>query len=190
MHPTPQRLFAAIALLAGLVSTGCCGPMMFHGGCTSGCGECYVDPWINEPASCCDPCDSCGNYDGQSCSSCRPVFSGIKTIWGYRYGGTGCGGCDSGCDSCGGLEVGCGLEPSCGIEGCSDCGAHGHDHMVPQGPMHHSARGFVGSPYESNAGGYGESIVEYSDPMESSRIIVPNDRRVSGRPQMGYQNRR
>lgn len=196
MRSFTSPLAVAAVVLLGFASGGCCGPLLFHGGCASGCGECYVDPWINEPAECCDPCDSCGNYDGQSCGSCRPVFSGVKTIWGYRYGGA-CGGCDSGCDSCGpvgpgcGLEPGCGfepgisIEPGCGLEACSDCGPAVHGHPMHGQPVHHSARGFVGSPTP-----LGETIVDYSDPIESSRVIVPQDRRFSARPRTNYPTRR
>ncbi|MGB7342844.1 MAG: hypothetical protein WBD20_01410 [Pirellulaceae bacterium] len=142
------------SLLVGL--TGCVGPMANGplGGCTgpacgsnssacTGCGELYVDPWVNHPADCVDPCNTCGNYNGQSCGSCRPLFSGIRSLWGYRCddacndcvgpvcftggrgalnGGGGCG-CDGGC-SCG-AEVGpgCGCEPACGLE--AGCGFEG-----------------------------------------------------------------
>ncbi|TWT74784.1 hypothetical protein CA85_00690 [Allorhodopirellula solitaria] len=123
-----QTLLLAVCLT---LTVGCCGPMWQHGscagggvgGCSDGCGACdgcgelYVDPWINHPADRCDPCDSCGNYNGQSCGKCRPVFAGVKSLWGYRCDdgcggacGGGCGGaCDSGCDtgSCGG-DCGCG----------------------------------------------------------------------------------
>ncbi|MEL7335767.1 MAG: hypothetical protein AAFN70_06110, partial [Planctomycetota bacterium] len=108
-------------------------------------GERYIDPWINDPADCCDPCDQCGNYNGQSCGECRPVFSAVASLWGYRYDG-GCGeGCNSccgfkpvvaqpaclcgngGCDGggcCGGCsEPSCGFEPACGCESSCSCGA-------------------------------------------------------------------
>ncbi|TWU33023.1 hypothetical protein [Novipirellula artificiosorum] len=103
----------------GCESGGACGPIAWGaacGGCgeCEGCGELYVDPWINEPADCCDPCDQCGNYNGQSCGKCRSVFSGIESLWGYRCGndcscsdmacGGSCGGC-GGCDSCGSGET-------------------------------------------------------------------------------------
>jgi hypothetical protein len=118
------------------LSTGCCGPMacgpMSCGSCSSGpvlagscggcshgcdgCGERYIDEWINHPPTC-DPCDSCGNHNGQSCTACRPMFDGFKSLWGYRRDcgcgqsscdscGTSCdGGCDSGCESCGGGHI-------------------------------------------------------------------------------------
>ncbi|WP_442505735.1 hypothetical protein SH528x_004538 [Novipirellula sp. SH528] len=131
MKPTYQ--FSLLTLsIALLWFTGCCGPscgggangpfMLGGGGCgTQGCGECegcgelYVDPWVNHPADACDPCDKCGNHNGQSCGKCRSVFSGVESLWGYRCGvDAGCdGGCDSGCDS--GCEVGCGCE-SCASE--------------------------------------------------------------------------
>lgn len=148
----------------GPMGAGCFGPMGGPGFCDScdsgcgnascdgcdsctGCGELYVDPWINHPADCSDPCDACGNFNGQSCGKCRSVFAGIATLWGYRCGcdggpiattdrtfaptcGVGCDGCDScyvepacGCEGpcdCGVIvEPGCGMEPVCGVEpGC------------------------------------------------------------------------
>ena len=102
--------------------TGDCGPVAFSScdGCgdCEGCGELYIDPWINHPADVCDPCDRCGNYNGQSCGKCRSVFSGIASLWGYRCdvgcgcGDVSCGGCDGvidGCcgDSCDGCDSGC-----------------------------------------------------------------------------------
>lgn len=127
-------LFASVVFLGmAVLSGGCCGPMWRPGGCGTGacgtsacgstcgdgcgscegCGELYIDPWINEPADCCDPCDSCGNFNGQSCGKCRGVFAGVKSLWGYKCddgcgcdgGSCGYGGCDGG--SCGG-DCGCG----------------------------------------------------------------------------------
>ncbi|WP_235908449.1 hypothetical protein [Roseiconus nitratireducens] len=118
----------------GPMGAGCCGPAVTgscDGQCDSctGCGELYVDPWINQPADCVDPCDACGNYNGQSCGKCRSVFAGFKSLWGYRCGcdpgpvamsdrcfaPDRCQGCDSGCD-------GCLAEPACGCEGPCQCG--------------------------------------------------------------------
>lgn len=115
---------AAAALMS--LSTGCCGPLWrascgvgCDGGpavaCTDGCGMCdgcgelYVDPWINHPPDCCDPCDACGNYNGGSCGQCRGVFAGVKSLWGYRcadHGAVGCDGigCDAGCADCNGAQ--------------------------------------------------------------------------------------
>ena len=116
---------------------GCCGPAVASNDCAcNGCGELYVDPWINHPADCVDPCDMCGNYNGQSCGRCRPMFEGIRSLWGYRCGPQ-CGGCDDpGCAvECSGgfLGGGCGTPCSCGggcdagctdvcSDGCSSCG--------------------------------------------------------------------
>ena len=141
-----NRISIALFCTATIWMTGCvgpmacgpggaCGPIAFNDcdGCgdCQGCGELYIDPWINEPADCCDPCDRCGNYNGQSCGKCRSVFAGFPSLWGYRCSP----GCDSGCDSCGvatcdggcdavPVDVGCGLEPACGCEpgcGCDTC---------------------------------------------------------------------
>lgn len=106
--------FLSTAIL--LFSVGCCGPMWQPSGCGSacgtaacgtcddgcgscgGCGELYIDPWINHPPDCCDPCDSCGNFNGQSCGKCRGVFAGVKSLWGYQCV-DGSANCDGGCDS-------------------------------------------------------------------------------------------
>lgn len=103
------------------------------GGCSAcdGCGELYIDPWINHPADCCDPCDSCGNHNGMSCGKCRPVFSGIKSLWGYRCVDN-CGGCD---DCASGPFNTCGGGGCDG--GCSECG-HGeviHGDVIHQGAI-------------------------------------------------------
>lgn len=148
-----STIFAALSLtwFTGCVGPRACGPGGDCGpigisscdGCgeCEGCGELYVDPWVNHPPSG-DPCDSCGNYNGQSCGSCRSVFSGVASMWGYRCGDcgcgdTGCGGCDascgcetgtcdSGCDSCGGCEASCGCDSGGGCDascgGCDSCG--------------------------------------------------------------------
>lgn len=106
---------------------GNCGPVAFGTSCDGcgeceGCGELYIDPWINHPADCCDPCDQCGNFNGQSCGKCRSVFKGFASLWGYR--------CDAGCSDCvhSTCDAGCGLaasggccDSSCG--GCDSCGS-------------------------------------------------------------------
>ncbi len=105
--------------------TGANGPIAFNNcdGCgqCDGCGELYIDPWINEPADCCDPCDRCGNYNGQSCGKCRSIFTGFASLWGYRCdpacGSCGVGGCDGGCGVAGCDTVGC--DPGCGCESCA-----------------------------------------------------------------------
>ncbi|TWU16611.1 hypothetical protein [Allorhodopirellula heiligendammensis] len=151
-----QTLLLALSLT---LTVGCCGPLWNHGGyagacgggCSDGCGACdgcgelYVDPWINDPADCCDPCDSCGNFNGQSCGKCRPVFAGIKSLWGYRCADSCGGGCDGGCD--GGCSTG-----SCG----GDCGCDGHGSLHPAGE-------YIGGYSEGQptiALGDGERIVE------------------------------
>ncbi|TWU66563.1 MULTISPECIES: hypothetical protein [Crateriforma] len=161
----------ALALFSLTGITGCVGPMgcgpmgCDSGGCDAGgpiilghantgcqscsdCGELYVDPWINHPADACDPCDVCGNYNGQSCGKCRSVFGGIAHLWGYRCDG----GCDGGCDSCQvpmghgalyagsscgcetacdcGVEPACGMEPACGVESCGGCASCGGGHIA------------------------------------------------------------
>ncbi|MGB7326268.1 MAG: hypothetical protein WBD31_15445 [Rubripirellula sp.] len=159
-----KRFAAVIAWSALLWMTGCVGPMACGpngangplainscGGCgdCEGCGELYIDPWINEPANCVDPCDKCGNHNGQSCGKCRSVFSGFESLWGYR--------CNDGCDSCGSASCGGGCCPpisggalgggpgdcdsGCGCAsgcdgGCESCGGQdsvyiGGDEMMP-----------------------------------------------------------
>lgn len=129
-------LLPAVLLLAagGCVGPMACGPFACGTACCdgplswgktacgdpcNGCGELYIDEWINHPPKCCDPCDTCGNYTGQSCHACRPIMRGFPSLWGYRCepppagcdrveGRVGCGfegGCDSGCASCSGGAV-------------------------------------------------------------------------------------
>lgn len=132
--------FAVIGMTGcvGPMGAGCCGPMAPGNACTTcndctGCGELYIDPWINHPADCVDPCDQCGNHNGQSCGKCRSVFGGVASLWGYRCGCEHTGGIVSlgGCDSCGsGCDPGCGcescgpaiMEPGCGCAGACTCG--------------------------------------------------------------------
>ncbi len=115
---------------------GNCGPVAFGSSCDGcgeceGCGELYIDPWINHPADCCDPCDRCGNFNGQSCGKCRSVFSGVASLWGYR--------CDSGCGDCGEAtcDGGCGAFLSLG-GGC-DAGCDGCDSCCSPGDLVHVA---------------------------------------------------
>jgi hypothetical protein len=132
-----RRTLALVALFAvvcfTIISTGCvspmgcgnnaCGPISIAGcgGCgecggagdCEGCGELYVDPWINHPPTS-DPCDCCGNHNGQSCGRCRGVYNGFASLWGYRRHA------DTQCGSCGPLLSAGGCGPSC--DGCSSCG--------------------------------------------------------------------
>ncbi len=158
-----QHLSILTLSIALLWFTGCCGPscggvangpfMLGGGGCgTQGCGECegcgelYVDPWINHPADACDPCDKCGNHNGQSCGKCRSVFSGVESLWGYRCGVE--ADCDSGCDS--GCEVGC---------GCESCASQSYPDEFHSGEFH------SGGEYISGESHYpGETIVESEEP--------------------------
>lgn len=143
----------ALAWVFGIamLASGCCGPMacgpmgcgslnngpLMVGSCggkcgsgCDGCGETYIDEWINHPPSC-DNCDSCGNHAGDSCGSCRPIFHGFKSLWGYRRDG----GCDSGCStgSCG-CETGASCDGGCG--GCDSCGGGG-EHFAGGELRHH-----------------------------------------------------
>lgn len=158
MNHAAQSFLLTICLI---LTVGCCGPMWNHGGCAGacsggscdgcgacdGCGELYIDPWINEPADCHDPCDSCGNFNGQSCGKCRPIFAGVKSLWGYRCDDGCSGGCAGGCDG------GC-VGGSCDSGG--DCGCGGHGSLQPTGRY---AGGYTeGEP--TFALGEGETIVE------------------------------
>jgi hypothetical protein len=62
--------------------------------CGSGCGELYVDEWLNDPPDCCDPCDNCGNWIGPHGSNMgqpRPLHRG--NLWGQRFEGNCCSEC-------------------------------------------------------------------------------------------------
>lgn len=69
------------------------------GGCNScgagklsgaGCGELYVDEWLNEPPT----VDNCGCGECQTCGR-QPIRSLLSTLWGETYSGS----CETGCDS-------------------------------------------------------------------------------------------
>jgi hypothetical protein len=57
--------------------------------CTSGCGELYLHPWINDPPHPCDPCDDCGHWTGAK-HFCGPAGCGAacnvswRGLWGQR----------------------------------------------------------------------------------------------------------
>ncbi len=188
MNHAAQTLLLALSLT---LTVGCCGPMWNHGGCVGtcagdgcgtcdGCGELYIDPWINDPADCCDPCDSCGNFNGQSCGKCRPVFAGVKSLWGYR--------CDDGCD--GGCDGGCG--GGC-THGGGDCGCDG---ALPNSGGQYMSGYAGGQP--TLALGEGERIVESHmsgepAPVRSGAVPSPTPARIkqqSGTSRQIFQPRR
>jgi hypothetical protein len=123
--------------------TGGCGagPLLGLASCRGGCGETYVDEWVNEP-----PCiDNCG-YCNSGCDSCRrPVRSLLQLLWGTPYD-AGCG-CDTGCDS--GCDGGCGGGSALAVSGSMptqscNCGrSHAvHSSATPtQASPGHAARG-------------------------------------------------
>jgi hypothetical protein len=59
--------------------------------CGSGCGELYFDEYINEPPVC-DPC-GCNNEWVGGYRECRPWYSRIRDLWGYKYPGSQCTEC-------------------------------------------------------------------------------------------------
>lgn len=175
---------AILMSAAGCVGPMACGPMgcsgpivAAHGGCghgcgdtCNGCGERYYDEWINHPPSCSDPCDSCGNYQGQSCHACRPILSGFKSIWGYRCDPPPVGCASAGCDNLG-CQGGC--EPRCGCESCdSSCGTcggqpvEGEHYDVPNGMMMESAP--MHAPHEMH---YETPIQSQSGVSQQPRIV-------------------
>jgi len=165
-------LAASLAILtlgSGCVGPMACGPMgcsgpivAAHGKCGSGCGDAcngcgerYYDEWINHPPSCTDPCDSCGNYHGQSCHACRPILSGFKSIWGYRCDPPPVGCPRAGCDNLG-CRGGCDSQ-------CGSCGG-GHHYSVPHEAMMDQM------PVE----------VPYNEPIDSQSSLYSQPRIVRG----------
>jgi hypothetical protein len=133
--------------LLSLASVGCCctqglttcnscdgrmcasGPLASLASCRSGCGEVYVDEWLNSP-----PCiDDCGYGNCGTCGprNGRPLLSFARMIVGLPFN-AGCGGCDGGCSSCG-VEGGyVASAPS----SCNCGGSHGGS--VYHGTVEHS----------------------------------------------------
>lgn len=64
--------------------------------CSGACGEVYWDEHINDPPVC-DPCGPQGAWGGGNCGTCRPWYSRMRDLWGYRYESPEC----SGCSACG-----------------------------------------------------------------------------------------
>ena len=90
--------------------------------CSSGCGEIYWGPWLNDPPADCDPCDDCGNWVGERC--CPPKLSHhlLAGLKGVHY-----------CADCGGKGGGC---ASCSKGGGDVIFEHGdaiHEQVVPPG---------------------------------------------------------
>ncbi len=67
------------------------------GGCCNGCGEYYCDEQVNEPPVC-DPCAGNGEFTGESCGPCKPLWQRMKMLMGTSYHGKcGCNECNHGC---------------------------------------------------------------------------------------------
>ncbi len=140
------------------VPAGNCGTAACRGGlgsgvlldliaCRGGCGEIYVDEWVNEPPTpdqCGFPCGGCGH-----CVQCQPVRNALRLLWGRPYVGAChsdvCGtGCDGGCSSCdagysGETYVDEGYHVTAGSshKGCNCGGGH---HSTHGAPMHIPSR--------------------------------------------------
>lgn len=118
-------------MMSGGCSTGGCGEAAMVGprltpgllagsSCRAGCGEVYVDEWLNEPPV----ADNCGGCGG--CSSCgerQPIRTALRLLWGTPYQGSCDGACDSMGDHHGGLHL-----------AGSDCGC-GTSHAHSSHPM-------------------------------------------------------
>jgi hypothetical protein len=132
--------------------------------CGKGCGEVYWGEWVSDPPDCCDPCNSCGDWQNQQC--CSPGL--LRRVWwgahGYRLGGQHgdancCGGCN-GCGSCGGGGVQSAAYYDGGSPGCSTCGGgHGDG-------MHY------GSPTQGHGPASGGSIL--NENWESEPLPTTN----------------
>ncbi|MEQ8790760.1 MAG: hypothetical protein RIC55_30965 [Pirellulaceae bacterium] len=65
--------------------------------CGAGCGNLYINEWINDPPDRCDPCDDCGNWGPRGCKSRVWGRQGFTSLWGYRADMGGGGACGGGC---------------------------------------------------------------------------------------------
>lgn len=179
-HTTALAAFALILFATGCVGPMACGPhargplsLNHCDGCgdCNGCGELYIDPWINHPAQCGDPCDQCGNFNGQSCGKCRSVFSGIRSLWGYRCGVD--DGCDSGaCDAGGCGPLLGGLDQSCDTCCDGNGGYLEHDHRPGCGCE--ASCGFEnGSTFTTSSIAHAPDVVEVYRPRRERQIFTP-----------------
>lgn len=88
----------------------------------NGCGETYVDEWLNEPPGC-QKC--CGENAIVNDSEYQPHFRGFKSIWGYR-----CEPLPEGCDLPACRDGGCFLDHhrngrKFAHSSCASCQGHG-----------------------------------------------------------------
>ena len=176
-----QGLFGGPIALGAAAAGNCggsCGGSCGNDGC-NGCGETYIDEWINTPPMR-DSCDSCGNHNGQTCGSCRPILQGLKSIWGFRCDGgpaacqrcdmsafASCGGCDGGgCD--GGCSGGC-------DGGCSGGGDYAIEQMgesyTESMPMSSAPRVISRSPQIVEA----KPAIKPYTPQRTKQIFKPRD---------------
>jgi len=142
----PSSLFLVCCSLLLIAQTGCklshspCdsarGPLMFGSPCgdCSGCGELYIDPWINHPPKKMSSCSDCDGSPKINCQSCRPISSGLKSVLGHSNLGN--------CDGLGpGGEVTCGIDHKVSCDGC--------DHCAGQDPIHRIEEVTTGIPVTS-----------------------------------------
>lgn len=177
--------------------TGCVGMRSCSVGgamsCSGGCGEIYVDEYLNHPPVCdpcgsscdggCDSCgtaSSCGGGCGGSCGGgcggtdfigaqgtpCRPILARLSKFWGVKYVPASCGNCGvDGCQSCGG-----------GCDTCGDAGSGylGNDlfHGGAVSGDYYDDGHVHGSGCNCGAGHAGEVVNGY--PMESYSTNMPS----------------
>lgn len=108
--------------------------------CGRGCGEVYWGEWVSDPPDCCDPCNSCGDWQGRQC--CSPTLA--QRLWwgahGYRLGGQhGDANCCGGCTGCGGGAVASASYYEGGVVGkpgcnCGGHGGHSHGEVIHPAP--------------------------------------------------------
>lgn len=163
------------AALAALLAQGCVGPMgcgpmgcggplsLGSGACgdpCNGCGERYIDEWVNHPPDCCDPCDDGGSFTTDHFGPSPPLFRGYRSLWGYR-----CSPPPAGCDRVACLPTGC--EPTMHDPGFS---ISGPDPTAADCP---SCRRGVGHPVRGQEASEDRYEEQEGPSVLSSGTVVP-----------------
>jgi len=140
------------------------------GGCSSGCGEFYCDEQVNESPTC-DPCCGNGEFTGDSCGPCRPLWQRLQALWGTSYVGScgdGCGSSSCSSGSCSSGSCGNDMYASESDSGyCSNCrdGVAGN----PSNHVQHRVQHSTVTPNSTSH----ETIIDSSHTNTSSPRLEP-----------------
>lgn len=147
------------------------GPLMLGGpsGSCTGCGELYIDPWLNHPPRrTTSGCQNCESPSLTCCRGCTPLRTGMKVglkrLFGEHQMGCGCDVAPITSESSCGVE----FEVSCGIEHEASCGI--------EYPSHRGSRDVI--IQSEPACGFPTNTLGIHKPTQN--VTLPTETRSSG----------